>query len=412
MHNYKPPQQTLHTLHDALLLPTTPIPIMSARRDEHAGGHGCAYTGGAYTVPNMRRHPNAILGKFHNASMQEGASLRDGTNAQDDVRIRLTDVVKILHPAIYLGLAPPRHYGHTLIEGLGRLWPMTNTAISRPRPVLAIYSHRPGTNCTVNSRPPNHPHLSPLKHPFFENANLSAAFDLEFYLINGPVQLPTLYVPSQLTALHRSIPTSMQPVYGRIAQHASTRASSQSRAGQSPPRCLYVSRRGSGTTVTRGLAVRNVRQVRNEADVEAIFQRHGFIVVRPGLFPASLEAELSLYRTATVVAGFEGSNLHNSAFMPPNGTVIMIETAGCFTQGSPCAGSSNQRSLADMNNALLLSIACRPLLPPNATMTVDMRRSHYLDRITSTQGVDLDRIEHQLERLITRWGHGWACAPP
>jgi capsular polysaccharide biosynthesis protein len=56
------------------------------------------------------------------------------------------------------------------------------------------------------------------------------------------------------------------------------------------------------------------RVLGNEHEVEAAFERVGFTVVRVGR-GLSFAHEVSLLQAAHVVAGFQGTNLHNAVFM-------------------------------------------------------------------------------------------------
>merc|ERR1711920_727736 len=97
-------------------------------------------------------------------------------------------------------------------------------------------------------------------------------------------------------------------------------------------RCIYTSRGGAGS-----------RKVQNEGDVEDIYRSYGFFIATPG--PEGLWTfyeEVAHYNSAYILAGFEGTNLHNSVFVKPGRMLITMQTLD--------HQNANQVLLAEMNN--------------------------------------------------------------
>ena len=132
-------------------------------------------------------------------------------------------------------------------------------------------------------------------------------------------------------------------------------------------RCIYASRHGVGNAggiISDG--------VQNEGDVEDLYRSYGFFIATPG--PEGLwtfEEEVAHYNSAYMLAGFEGSNLHNSVFMKPGRTLITMQTLD--------HRNANQVLLAEMNNLT----------------------THHVDLSKKKRGasVNMDTLNHELDKL-------------
>ncbi|MBV7328054.1 glycosyltransferase family 61 protein [Chloroflexi bacterium TSY] len=74
----------------------------------------------------------------------------------------------------------------------------------------------------------------------------------------------------------------------------------------------------------------------NENEVEQLFRSFGFTVIYPERM--SFEKQVVLYSKAEIIAGFGGSAMHNSVFMPKDSLVINL---GNVKHPTDC--NSNQR---------------------------------------------------------------------
>ena len=102
-------------------------------------------------------------------------------------------------------------------------------------------------------------------------------------------------------------------MYEHVARYA-TRQYILTASQRRIARCIYASRGGAGN-----------RDVQNEGDVEEIYRSYGFFIATPG--PEGLWTfyeEVAHYNSAYILAGFEGTNLHNSVFMKPGKTLIVM----------------------------------------------------------------------------------------
>lgn len=186
--------------------------------------------------------------------------------------------------------------------------------------------------------------------------NLSAIFNvsIKFVPTDRPTVFITLYVPQKLFIIsyqrrreQRKFKADERDrrnfaAYEHVARYA-TRQYNLTANQRRIARCIYASRHGGADS--------DRRKVRNEGDVEDIYRSYGFFIATPG--PKGLwtfEEEVAHYNSAYILAGFEGSNLHNSVFMKPGGTLIMMQTK------SRRSSQLNQVLLAEMNNLTIHQI--------------------------------------------------------
>jgi hypothetical protein len=208
------------------------------------------------------------------------------------------------------------HHGHFLVETLARCWALTVHAPTRPQGVSEqeIVFHPMGAPVS-DTLPPAHA---------FEQSVIWTAFARLFNVsrvsfIHHPTLFEDIYVPSELSLLHRLTYPSQLVVYHHIVQAAFQFALPMPTPS---PSCVYVSRRfESGRT--HGMHA-------NEGQVEAFYAARGFHVLQyAAMLPLATQARL--FGGVSCLAGYEGSGLHNSVFMlSPHALVIEMDDAGVF----------------------------------------------------------------------------------
>lgn len=108
-------------------------------------------------------------------------------------------------------------------------------------------------------------------------------------------------------------------VYQKIAEYAARK-----HVLVKAPRCIYLSRRGAisggdDRTISGGVD----RTVLNEGWVEELYHARGFFIARPGPNGNwTFEEEVAHYSQAYILAGFSGTNMHNSVFLKKGGIII------------------------------------------------------------------------------------------
>ena len=179
-------------------------------------------------------------------------------------------------------------YGHFILESLARLWVFEFEALSDFD--LLFFPIRNYTS-TANS----------YTRWFFDQFGLNAK---RIEVVSEPTTVERLVVPS------RSYDIRQGPQSKFLRQVAPVGRSSLPHRGRKK---LYLSRRKLKT---------GTHKLINEERVEKSFEKLGFVVVHPqNMAP---EQQVSLYRSATHIAGAAGSALHNSIFAPRDCNVLAI----------------------------------------------------------------------------------------
>jgi capsular polysaccharide biosynthesis protein len=89
----------------------------------------------------------------------------------------------------------------------------------------------------------------------------------------------------------------------------------------------------------------SARRVSNEEEVEQLFIRHGFQIVYPEKL--NFDEQVKLIANTSVLAGFEGSAMHLSGFLPEGATTLLI-----CKHPEP----SNQNAFNKLSNSSLILI--------------------------------------------------------
>ena len=84
------------------------------------------------------------------------------------------------------------------------------------------------------------------------------------------------------------------------------------------------------------------RSLINRSEVEDIFRLHGYEIVYPERL--SIGEQIALYRSAAVLAGENGSALHNCLFGHPEQKVLVLKSRsdGVYIQSSICEQAGQQ----------------------------------------------------------------------
>ena len=202
------------------------------------------------------------------------------------------------------------HYGHFLIETLSRFWAIHHID------ALQFYDHYIF-----------HPflHQCPSFKSFAPAALALKAFnilDKDIILIDQYTGFENISVPSSLFQINFGVRQEMRNTYNQLVNYSKSNQPQRSRLqhivnffNKAPVSDkVYVSRRR-----TKGY-----HPMRNEKEVEAVFKHHGFFILHPEHY--SYQDQIILLNNASVLAGVEGSGLHNSVFMTRGQKVIQIGT--------------------------------------------------------------------------------------
>jgi capsular polysaccharide biosynthesis protein len=176
-----------------------------------------------------------------------------------------------------------RHYGHFITEGLSTLWPDD----------LVHFDYLVA-----------HPFIWGAEIPAYAHeamARLEIASD-RIRVLTGPVRLESVAVPDRLWLMNASVNAVQRRVVSRIKRRFERPDADLK---------LYLSRVG----IPR-------RSVPNEREIEEVFRRAGFVVIRPQNF--GFASQLELYGQTRLLAGLAGSALHNVILCPRGAGVISV----------------------------------------------------------------------------------------
>lgn len=204
------------------------------------------------------------------------------------------------------------HYGHFITEGLSALWGD-----------LADYDYLAA-----------HPFVfGGLLADYARHCHAALGIDRRKILV---IREPTVF--ADITVLERSwLPNkAAHPDFMKVAH----RIAAPFHSGRQPLK-LYLSRR-----------LTPQRAVPEESAIEDIFRQKGFLVVHPETM--AMEAQLALYGAARVLAGFNGSALHNVMFSPRGTPTINLGDVR-----SPVRPLPNQLICSALNGGTALLIPRR-----------------------------------------------------
>jgi len=277
----------LHNLAaDPYFSPEMEVPKLTLRvYAEPLVSRGQVVTSGGFVWPDTYRHH--LADHLHSRFVEESGP-RFGHLRRDSSRAERL-------PGRWFNLDSewPGHYGHLLTEVLGKMW-----AWERVREVA------PDVRCLI-SVPPERTELEP--RPF--ELEILGAFGItvdDVHVIDGPCRPETFYSATSMFSLPDYVHPGITRVWDRVGDHLAARA--ESTGG---PRRIFCTRPAD-----------HKRACTNADEVEALFVRHGFEVLRPELLP--LPEQVALFRGADVIGGFGGSALFTSALCATPKTLVTV----------------------------------------------------------------------------------------
>ena len=189
---------------------------------------------------------------------------------------------------IYLPYSICSNFGHFVTETLAFLWPFDCLAAERLHDVPVILS-----GCSADE---------PLAQPliqWLEQCGGVPVFDVQ---LPPALHLRCVDVPQPSLRLHASSSTLHLQTAAALAAATGLAAEVVDPAIER----VFLSRSG---------LVGDVRSIVGELELEALLERDGWLVFRPEQAP--LKEQLRVYRSARLIAGFEGSAFHGLAFLGP-----------------------------------------------------------------------------------------------
>jgi len=176
------------------------------------------------------------------------------------------------------------HFGHTILEGLSRLWPL-HQQIDLPLDVKFLV-------------------YEPVLADFQRELLKRSGVDLSriFHVPREGVSVERLWIADPSIRSHRWISRLQSDVWRAISDSVFT--------GE-PERMTYLSRSNIAE-----------RPLTNECEIEALFQHHGFDIVCPETL--SLEEQIRIAAESRCIAGPVGSQMYLAAFQKAGALKIVL----------------------------------------------------------------------------------------
>ncbi len=189
---------------------------------------------------------------------------------------------------IYIGTAHMfLHFGHFLIEGISRIWPLLYKCYKNKKVVIALGGKR--------------------NIPLFVRKTLNAigVKDQDIIVIHKNTRFASVLVPKQSTNIGVNILPITSKVFDKISNvlgNAKIKTYDK----------IYLSRSAMKDGRTFG-----------EKNIEKIFTKNGYKVIYPETL--QYEHQITLAKNCKVLAGTAGSALHLALFMKPKNRVVQIK---------------------------------------------------------------------------------------
>lgn len=230
-------------------------------------------------------------------------------NPDDPVKVsREINPVRLKGNSIYLGHYTG-HYGHFLLETLNRFWFLVNVATAKEYDNFVFHPFL---------------HKTPSPNAFSPAKICFECFGIDFKkfkLIGENICFDNITIPESCFDINYSVDKRMAGVYGAIKKYANRLPSSKPGImnkilgwRESDDLKIYLSRRKA----------KGYHPMQNEVEIEKIFVKAGFRVLHPERW--SFEQQLAIFDRTKVLAGVEGSALHNSVFMQSGAQVVSLGT--------------------------------------------------------------------------------------
>ena len=245
-----------------------PGQIVSRGPDTHMGGQ-------LMTTHDLRLVPDSYCGM-------------DGRfTLPSDVDVHVT-VTPLAGDHMFVGSVHP-HFGHTVLEGLARVWAWQDFAARHPDGRALVYE----------------PNLPDFAWELLRRAGVPRD---RIMLLDRPLEVERLHLPSPAGRTHRWYARPLVETWQSIGASIETEGP---KAEQPSSDRIYLTRR---TNRNRALA--------NEEQIERAFASAGFAVANPSTMP--LADQLKLVRQAHCLAGCAGSQMYLAAFQPPGGRTFVL----------------------------------------------------------------------------------------
>jgi capsular polysaccharide biosynthesis protein len=241
---------------------------------------------GLLTPDSFRHHQERVL--KHRRLMADGNGF-----VREDTEL-WSDAVPLAGSYFHLDNEHPGHYGHVLSEQLSRVWALTEARRTHPETRVLAGAPRGGTLASWQ--------LTLLAAAGIDSTEITL-------LRQRPRRVERLLAATPMFSMPKYAHPDLVSTWDAVGERLRELAEPHPR-----PRRIFV---------TRG---RVKRSCRNQAEVEDLFARHGFQIIRPEQHP--LPEQVAMFQDAEVIGGFAGSGLFTTLFArEPKHLVLLTPTS-------------------------------------------------------------------------------------
>ena len=223
------------------------------------------------------------------------------------------------------------NYGHFLLETLSRFWIFLSDKIKNLNVKNIIF-----IKWIDNDE--DYILFNKLKNINFFNLK-----NYKIIIVSNPTKFDNLYIPQNLCYINNKILPQQQLIYKHISSKLPC---------SKLYKFVYITRHNGS------------KRIENEKSVIKLFQSNNFYI--HNATSNSFINDIKIYKNCKVLAGIEGSNLHNVVFMPKNSYLINICSNRTVTQ--------NQINCNYINNIKCFYI---PLSENSKGKTLDLKFLNY-----------------------------------
>ena len=207
--------------------------------------------------------------------------------------IDVKDLDNVSSKSVFIGHIT-NHYGHFLLETMSRFWIFLFNYLDKFQIKNIVFIK------WIDESNNN-------KYKLFEI--ISNMINLQKYniiFVDKPTKFNTIFIPQKLCYINKKMLNDQKIIYNELVRNSY--CSSNNKVYKK----IYISR------------LKGIKRIKNENDIINIFKKYNFYIVNPQV--KNFRYDILLYKQATVIAGLDGSNLHNVVFAKNKTNLIHISS--------------------------------------------------------------------------------------
>ena len=205
--------------------------------------------------------------------------------------IDIEDFLFVPSNSVFIGHIT-NHYGHFLLETMSRFWVFLFNYLHKFQIKNIVFIKWIDEN---------------YKYNLFEIiSNMLNLNKYKIIFVNEPTKFENIFIPQKLCNINKKILIEQKFIYDELLKSCYFNPNAKIH------KKIYITRfRGS-------------KRVKNENDIINLFKKYNFYILNPEV--KNFRNDIFLYKQATIIAGLDGSNLHNVVFANNKTNLIYISS--------------------------------------------------------------------------------------